>query len=364
MPSAYALRLYNTAGALQAVLTDVRGLSYTRRVNAPGAAQLSLAGDHAILSSIGDQWRVQVQRRPDGGDWRTELWALFRDEQWAHGENGSAFTGYCPGILSVLGWRIVNWAAGTANRTDFTSDPAETIMKTLVTYNAGSAATTGNGRKRDGAIAGLTVQADGAGGNTLDWRCHGKNLLETLRELAAVGGGDFDLVPSSPTAYEFRWYAGQRGTDRSATVKFSLALGNMAEPAFYLTRSTEKTVACVWGQGDGSARDYVTRTGANYHATSANTELYVDAKDVEKGATAALQARGDAWLDEAEAKELFQFEALQTDATSYGDEYDLGDLVTAVNPFNGESYTVQVKAVTVTLDKDGGEKIAVEVGTK
>ena len=155
-----------------------------------------------------------------------------------------------------------------------------------MTYNAAASATTGNGRKRDGAIAGLTVQADITAGNTLDWRCHGKNLLETLQELALVGGGDFDLIPSSPTAYEFRWYAGQRGADRTATVTFAMPLGNMAEPA--LPTLDQRTVAAVLA-GEGGDRDYVTRTGTN---TAGNdNELYVDAKDIEKGQTAALQAR-------------------------------------------------------------------------
>lgn len=361
--SPYQLRLYDTTGALQAVLVDFRSLSYTRRVNAPGAVQFTLAGDHAILSSIADKWRVQVQRRLPSGAWGTEGWFLFRDEQWHHGDNGSTFVAYCPGIMSLLGTRIINWAAGTASRTDFTNAKAETIAKTLVTYNAAASATTGNGRKRDGAISGLTAQADGGAGNTLDWRCHGKNLLETLQELALVGGGDFDLIPSSPVAYEFRWYHGQRGTDRSATVTFAMPLGNMAEPSFYLTRSTERTVAAVYGQGEGSDRDYVTRTGTNYAAGN-DSELYVDAKDIEKGQTAALQARGDAKLAEVEARERFEFKALQAPSTRYGEHYDVGDLVTAINPFNGDSYTVQVKAVTVTLDEDGSEQIDVEVGTK
>lgn len=363
MHEAYQLRLYDTAGTLQAIVDDFRKLVYTRRVNAPGSVQVTLAGDHAVLAGIADKWRVQVQRRAEGGAWGTELWALFRDEQWHHGENGSTFVAYCPGVLSLLGTRIVNWAAGTANRTDFASAKAETIAKTLVSYNAAASATTANGRKRDGAISGLTSQADGGAGNTLDWRCHGKNLLETLQELALVGGGDFDLIPSSPTAYEFRWYAGQRGTDRTATVTFAMPLGNMAEPSYYLTRSTERTVAAVWGQGEGSDRDYVTRTGTNYAADN-DSELYVDAKDIDKGQTAALQGRGDAKLAEVEARARFEFKALQTPATRYGVHYDVGDLVTAVNPFNGDSYTVQVRAVTVTLEADGGEKIEVEVGTR
>lgn len=363
MTTSYKLRLYDTAGTLQAELDDFRSLSYTRRVNAAGAVQLSFAGDHRILGGIADKWRVQVQRKPEGQAWRDELWALFRDEQWHYGASGSTFAAYCPGVASVLGWRIVNWHAGFANRSDFSSVPAETIMKTLVAYNATALATTGNGRKRDGQIAGVSIQADGAGGNTMDWRCHGANLLDTLNKLAAVGGGDFSLAVLSPTTYEFRFHIGQLGADRSATVSFAMGMGNMGEPSFYVTRSTERTVAAVWGQGDGPMRDYVTRTGANY-AGDNDMELYVDAKDVAPGNTAALNARGDSQLDDAQARPQFSFKAQQTEAVRYGEQYDLGDLVTAVNPFNGDEHVVQIKAVMVTLDSDGSEKIEVEASTR
>ena len=122
-------------------------------------------------------------------------------------------------------------------------------MKTLVSYNAGSSATAGNSRLRTGTISGLTVEADGANGNTLDWFCAYDNLLESLQKLAAIAGGDFDLAQTAVGAWQFRWHTGQLGTDRTATAIFALERSNMANPQDQLLRTVEKTACIVGGKG-------------------------------------------------------------------------------------------------------------------
>ena len=331
---------------------------YTRVVNQPGQINVNLSGDHPLLSSIQDKWQVEVWRRPLGQSWNREITGFFRDITWNYDEKSSAVL-YCTGILNMLSWRVVNWATGTANRSAFTSDPAETIMKTLVDYNAGPNATVANGRKREGTLSGLSVQADGANGNTENWYCHGDNLLFSLQDLASIGGGDFDLVKTSNTTYEFRWYTGQLGTDRSSTVTFSMEFGNMKKPQFKEERRKEKTVACVWGQGEGAAREYVTRTGANYSANN-DIEVYVDARDIDLGDTTGLNVRGDTKVKELEANSSFAFDAYDSPSTRYGIEYFLGDKVTAINPFNGDSHTLKIFQVSVSLEASGEEKIVPE----
>jgi hypothetical protein len=373
MTTAYRLDFYDISGTLQAVLTSSAAadgdgeksgflsLAYTKRVNKPGLMQFVLRGDHEILTSLADKWQIEVHRKPDSAAWARDFVGIYRQPKWTISDR-KTFVGLCPGLTSMLGWRIVNWAANIANRTKFTSAKAETIMNTLVSYNAAANATTGNGRKRNGAITGLTVEADGAEGNTVDWYCAQANLLETLQELAQIAGGDFDLVKTSPTAWQFRWYTGQLGTDRTVSVIFSVELGNMANVHYSELRIQEKTVACVWGQGEDAGRDYVTRQGANY-SSSNDIEMYVDAKDIDQEATAALNARGDQKLKEAQMVEVFEFDVLQAPQTRYGVHYFLGDKVTAVNPFSGVSLPLKVDAVSISFDQDGSEKVMPEFVT-
>jgi hypothetical protein len=369
----YRLDVYNDSGVMQGVLTGTAAggvenkagflsLSCVRRVNSPGLLIFSLRGDHPILSSLADKWQFELWRKPTGYTWVREIAGIFRAGQWGYGEK-STIVLYCPGIMSLLGMRIINWAANTANRTVFDGVVARTIMRTLVTYNITSSATTVNGRKRNGTnwpATQITVEADNTGGDARDWYCFGENLLENLQKLAPIAGGDFDLVKTSPTTYEFRWYVDQLGTDRSATVKFALGLGNMGIPQYSESRTDEKTVACVWGKGEDTTREYVTRTGANYSITN-DIELFVNATDVDFGNTTGLNDKGDQNLREVEAVSSFRFDALQAPATLYGVHYFLGDLAGVINPVNGTVYTQKITAITQTLEPEGKQTVEVEV---
>jgi hypothetical protein len=355
----YYLDVYDTSGTRQAMITDFSSLTYTRRVNAPGLLQVVLQGNHPVLSNLADKWQIEVWRKPAGGSFARDFVGLARQDEFYYGDKSSAVL-TCPGLMTMLAWRIVNWYAGTANRSEFNATAAETIMKTLVNYNAGSSATTGNGRLRNGAITGLTVETDGANGNSLDWFCSYENLLETLQQLALVAGGDFDLVKTSATAWQMRWYTGQLGTDRTASVIFALERGNMANPQYKYLRMAEKTVAMVGGQGEGSGRSIVIRTGDTYSASN-DIEMFVSANDVDT--TAGLQARGDVALSEAKAQTQFAFDVLQTPATLYGTHYVLGDLVAAVNPFTGVSIDLKIDQVMVTVNEGGNEIVDVTMVT-
>jgi len=355
----YRLDVYDLAGALQYVLTDFTSLAYTRRVNSPGVVQFVTRGDHNLLGNIVKDWQVEVWRKPDDtGTWAREITGLYRLLTWTYGAQSKAVM-FCNGLMSLLARRIVAFKAGTADKSKFISDPAETVANTLVKYNATTDATTGNGRERDGHIDGLTVEADGAAGTTIDWFCAFDNLLETLQDIAKIGGGDFDLVKTSSTAWQWRWYEGQLGTDRSASVVFSLERGNMANPVYIDNYTNEKTAAIVGGQGEGDARAIVIRTGTNYHVDTNNIEMFVNATDIDT--TAGLNTRGDEKLAEVEEVKQFRFGVLQTPSCMYGTHYTLGDKVTAINPYDGTAYTVKVQAVSVSLKEDGEENISVEM---
>lgn len=357
----YRLDAYDTSGTHQFTLTDFTQISYKKRVNAPGIMTASFRGNHPLLSSIADKWQFEVWRRPVGQSWYRDFTGVYRRGVWEY-KDTSTFEMTCPGLMGILGRRYVLWYAETNNRSEFTGVKGETIMKTLVSYNAGSNATTGNGRLRTGTITGLSVETDGTHGNTLDWSCAYDNLLKTLQDLALVAGGDFDLAKTSTSTYEFRWYTGQLGANRTSTVKFSMGLGNMADPVYEENRIDEATVALVAGQGEASTRTTALRTGANYVVAENDIEMFVDARNAKTAS--AMNALGDQKLKDAQAIRSFRFDVLQSPKTLYGVNYFLGDLVTAINPFTGASYTEKVNAVTVALSPTGEEKISVELGVQ
>jgi len=371
-----------TTGARTAIVTAATGsgaaarngfltMDCRRVVNAPGLLQFDVPGDFPGLWALADKTQAILYRRDvaRGVDWYKEFVGLIRDTSYRSQRGQRRVTLSCPGLLSILSWYHVLWPAGVASRTAFTSAKAETIMKTLTTYNAVAAsATTGAGRDRNARDYGVSVAADAAGGNTIDWsasRAH--TLLEELQGLALVGGGDFDLAYASSTSRELRFYAGQLGTDRSASITFAEVFGNMDNIQFARARSSERTAALVAGAGQESARTTTVRTGTNYSSTN-DIETFVDAKDLGAADSAsARQARGDRRLDELESRDAFAFDVVQTSGTYYGPSgvgsYTLGDLVSAVRP-DGVAVTQQVYAVSIGWRAGELEAVKVEVRTR
>jgi hypothetical protein len=360
MGAVYQIRLKSPAGVLRAVITDYQSLSYHKALNEPGMCQFVLNADHAAVAQMELDAQVEVWRRDatNGVDWYADFYGLWRGEERAANSDGTSYyTAICPGQLSLLDRSIVAYKAGVSNRTRYSAQPAETILKSLVTYNATSSGTTGDGRARTVTTAGITVQADGAAGNTLTYECPFRNLLTSLQEVASIGGGDFDLVKTGAQAWEFRWYTGQLGTDRSATVTFALQYGNMANPKLVRNSLAEKTAAIVGGSGEETARTIVVRTGTNYSATANATETFVDSRN--SATTALLNAEGDRVLESSRRRDALTFDVLQVPSTLYGLHYTLGDRITGY--YQGVTATKVIRRVTVGMDGGGKESIKVEL---
>lgn len=364
MSAKYRIDLKTTAGVLIGSLGQEQGhgtpersgfwsLAYTKAVNAPGRFSFSISGQHELIAALEENSQIEIWRGdPESGlAWTCDFYGLWRDQARRFTDH-DVFTLYGPGQMQWLADRCVAWPAGVDGRSAFTNDPAETIMKAIVRHNLASDATVANGRLRDGAITGITVAADAGSGNSLDWRCFGDNVLETLQELAQVGGGDFDLVKTGAQAWEFRFYAGQRGIDRSGSVVFALERGNMRNPEYTRERTGAASVAIVGGRGEGQDRAFVVRTSSDFGAAH-DVEVFV--KGDEADTTAGYAAIGDARLEQLRIYEAFSFDVIQTPACRYGQHYTLGDLVTA--QYSDVSRTQKVVAVTVRLEKDGTEVI-------
>ncbi len=356
--------LASAGGVKFAEITDIVDLSAAIKVNAYGVMKAVLRGDHPALGSLENNSHVEIYYKYDGGNWTRFFGGLFRGQERSQTKE-PYFTLTAIGYQWLLKTRIIAYPAMTSNKTWFSSAKAETVMKSLVTANLTSSATTSNGRIRNGTnwpATVISVAADAAGGNSVEWFCALQNLLDTLQKLSLIAGGDFDLVKTGSNAFEFRFYAGQIGADRTGSVVFSLGRGNMGEPEYKYDRLEETTAAIVGGQGEESSREFVTRTASGF-STSNDMELFVPATDVDPGNTAGMNAAGDIALAGTAARESFSFKVLQTPSTRFGSEYFLGDLVTAVNPYTGTDFTQKIVGVTLTINRGKAPDFAIETRT-
>lgn len=354
----FHIDLYDAAGTRKAVLsTEVRALNYQARVNYPGKVTFELDGDHEMVSQILPGWRCDVWRLLPTGTWRKEMISFIEDSDWKFTDR-STIIYTASGVLSLLSKRRVAWYANTNSKSAFSSSSkAEDIAVALVYFNIGAAATTANGRILNGVDSRIGVPASGNRGNTLPWYCAWANLLDTLQKLAKVGGGDFNLVPVG-SSYYFYWYPGQLGTDRTASVIFSLERGNIANPRHILSTNKAVNVVIVGGKGENSAR-MVTTVQASGYSAATHSEEFLDATDVDT--TDALTARGNGKLEDLKAVSEFKFDILQSQYTNFNVEYFLGDLVKVINSKDSSVVTSKIDSATISFDSDGRETIKIGV---
>jgi hypothetical protein len=215
----------------------------------------------------------------------------------------------------------------------------------------------------------LSVQNDvGAGGASITKAFAYRNVLTVLQELADIANENgvylaFDVVRTAPATFQFRTYAGQRGTDHSRTSGdprlVGKQYGNLDEATFGTFHSDERNWVCVAGQGEEDARMRVYRW--NYPRMGASKwnrrEYFKDSRD--NSTEAALQADGDAALNEFRPKQILTGRLLDTPGMQFGVHYQFGDIVTA-QAF-GYNVDCHISSVRVKVDQDNGEQIDVRL---
>lgn len=359
MSGEYFLLIRSPAGVKQAVVVDYDWLKYIKVVNEPGMLSFQLRGDHPAHAYLVDKALVEVWRRDPaaGVGWYIDFYSIYRGSI-AEYKTRELVISLCPGILHMLSWRIVAFHSAQNLKSAFSAQKAEDVMQYLVFYNFSGGATLGNGRLRVGTFADRTIASGGAfgRGNTISFSCAQDNVLVALQKVARIGGGDFNLTYAGGSTWNFVYYPGQLGTDRSASVLFSLGRGNMANPKLRQDATEEKTVAIVGGKGEELARVFEIRTSTGYSGTN-NIEVFRN--NTNYTTTAMLQNDGDEWLKVKGPISELRFDILQQGPHRYGRDYFLGDLVSA--SYRDVSRTFKITKITVATEDSGGEKIDVEV---
>jgi len=352
-PQKWQVKVKDELGDNKAILTGQEdgfiGFSFSTRVNCPGSFLIYFIkrADETESRFLDRVAPFQLDRRVEfRRDWLAEeiedqlmFTGLMRDEKYyTTVDGGLLYTASGRGFLDFLHRRIIEAYPSTPESDK--SGLAEAVAKSYVEENAATGAR---------AIPGLTVQADGGFGNQVTFKKAHRNLLETVQEIVKVGGGDIDVVSTGPATYEFRWYDGQRGTDRRDSVDFSLDLGNMGQPTMEIKHHDEITAVLVGGQGQGPDRELIWRTSDRIDSSIYNRiEKWRDARQEDE--TEGLEILGDEWLDLGKPKHTLDFVPLQTPGCLLGKRYFFGDLVTA--HYMGFTRVKKIVGYTFTWNQD------------
>lgn len=241
-----------------------------------------------------------------------------------------------------LTWRDIAYPSGQTGITKFTSQKAETILKTLVNENIGATALVSNTRAVDAVYTGFSIEADSARGNTLSIEISHQNLLNALQKIVQAAGGDFKVTRTGLLTFRFDWVVNTDRSTGASAVVFSLENANMADPKLAMERSKERTVAIVGGAGEDINRAIRVRTGPNYNASTNHIEMFVDARNSGNDNT-ILDGIGDIKMQEMKYRSVLEYDILQTEKTFVEQHYFLTDKIKAI--FAGTSVIQYVDEV-------------------
>ena len=364
--------LYGESGPSNNFTRDgFRYIACTKGVTEAGELELQMDARSEAAPYLVDKAQLTLLRRwPEMGiEWYEFFTGILRDDVLETEDTGAPIlTVRSYGPLHMLGWRSTLYPAGTANKTTWTSKPVETIVKDIVKWNFTASATTGNGRDRNGVSSGKvngytwTVETDAAQGTVMDFSAARQNCLSAIQDaLATAGTGDIIVAQTGPSTFQFR-YENLYGTDRSASVVFSLDMENITNPRLARQRSIEQTAIVVAGGGQKSKRAIVTRTGSTFNASTNDIEYVANGATTTGGSTSTsvLNAIGDKEKTKRRMRAELSYEILQTPATLLDVQYFLGDLVTV--EYADTSFLQQIASVSTSWA--AGKLEGLQIGTR
>ena len=214
---------------------------------------------------------------------------------------------------------------------------AGTVIRQYVDANAGLSA------QLDRQV--LQVAADQAEGTTVTGRARFDQLDQLVSALALAGGDLGWKVTDVAGDLVFDVFV---PADRSATAVFSVDLGNLA--GFSLdTTAPSGTYVYVGGDGDGVARTFVETQDGTAVGQWGRIEQFADGG--RSDATSELEQVAAEVLAQAAQPAALAVRPIDTDAMTFGVDYELGDLVTV--EVGGVPIVEKIREVTVRFDETG-----------
>lgn len=233
---------------------------------------------------------------------------------------------------------------------DKRTGPAETVIKGYVAANAGPSVPVAARRR-------LTIETDAAQGATVTDSVRMQPLLDRIKALAATGGVGYTVVQDGNNL-QFRVFV---PTNRTATARFSLALGNLTDYT-YTEKAPSVSYVVLGGQGQLTTRSFLDQTDTAALAAwpGWRMEAYLDRHDTDDTSEYA-QAMAEALLEGGPQTSL-AMTVKDTPRCRFGIDYRMGDVV-QVEPEPGTVLTDVVREVNISWTVEDGERITSAVGS-
>jgi len=248
------------------------------------------------------------------------------------------------------------------------SGNAETLLRNLVNLNAGAGAVAARREPH------LTLDVIAGVGEDTTVKERFTPLLDAMRTVALAGGGlGFDVRQDLSSAQSLKFSVYQP-VDRTASVRFSPELGNLASLSLEHSAPTANVVLTA-GSGQKNKRNTLETPNDDSVAEWGRRETFRDQRQA--GADPAdeptTEEQEEAWTEmekdaadalvEGDEQASFTATAIDTPSCTYGVHYNLGDKVSAGVDSLGFVVSEVVRAVQVQVDEKGNEEVTVSIGT-
>lgn len=359
----YELVWYTHEGVRKGVIQAFNSLEYIKTQNAIGSLVVNLPRglmqyDQFSVGDIFEVWREKggVLELQNETAYFLQNWEFWTDGDGAEYIRLTAFDANW-----LLDTAIVYAYSGSpdADKTDYPDD----MLKAIVNEQVGQDQIYATRKKvtvaPDLSAAGAQISKAFAYRNVLTVL---QEICETAQEKNGVWLG-FDVVRTSPGTFEFRTYTGQRGQNHGRASGdprlVGRQYGNLSQATFGTYHADERNNIIVGGQGEGEAREIVYRQNLSriYASKWNQREYFKDSRD--DSTTAALEADGDAALDEFRPRQVLTGTIHDTPGMQYNIHYWFGDILSA-EAF-GYHVDCHVGSVRVKVDQDGGEQLDIRL---
>lgn len=354
----YELWLLSDKGDRIALLDNVQSFGYTKAVNSPMAFHVTMPHTFDVSKFQKDR-KVAFYRKPYGGVLGLEFVGVIESVSRSGRVANRMVSG--PGLNGLLERRFVLYYAGST-KAKYTTKAADDAMKQIVRDNLGASATTANARYVSNVISAsyFSVQADLAQGATLDKQFAWRRVSDVLKEISDASrqaGTEifYEIVPLTESTFEFQTFKTQRGLDRRSQITFGVEYGNLDNPVMSELWGDEVNYAVAGGPGEETARalssaEDTARSGVSIFGKS---EGFVNA--TQETTTTGLTNAARTAVNNGRPKRSFSAAIINAPQSLYGVHWGYGDYITAT--YDGETFSAQIKAVTVSVDDSGRETI-------
>jgi hypothetical protein len=322
------LFLYSPAGQFLTSLRNAEKIDCALAENGIGVIEvtLPLSGDDSVF--VRDARIAYTRQRLVGGT--PFLLARARKQAQDDGTWQRIVTALHPNCL--LDRRVVAYNEGTSQASK--TGTADDVMKAIVRENFTAATDT----TRNWSSSFFTVEADASASSVaVSIECSYRNVLQTLQEICAQAAAQGEYLGFEVTslteggAFVFRTYVGQRGVDHSSTSDQPLIIssnyGSLGAVELDEDWTTMASFIYAGGQGALDERIVATDSDAALIALSpyGRTEFFASQSQTEQ--SVMLDGVAARRLHEMRPRRVFTGTVIDTDAATFGEEYDWGDIV-------------------------------------